>query len=52
MIFMFRINMSNQSKLLLYQESGTFNVSRDVRGDGIFYFKRTNQFHSLLACVR
>jgi len=29
----------------LYQENDTFNVSLDVKGRGILYFKRTNHFH-------
>lgn len=29
----------------LYQESDTFNVTLDVKGQGILYFKRTNHFH-------
>jgi len=29
----------------LYQESDTFNVTLDVQGPGILYFKRTNFFH-------
>ena len=29
----------------LYQESDTFNVTLDVKGSGILYFKRTNHFH-------
>jgi uncharacterized protein (TIGR02145 family) len=29
----------------LYQVSDTFNVSLDVKGQGILYFKRTNYFH-------
>lgn len=29
----------------LYQESDTFNVTLDVKGSGVLYFKRTNHFH-------
>ena len=29
----------------LYQESGTFNVTLDVMGNGVLYFKRTNHWH-------
>ena len=29
----------------LYQENDTFNVTLDVMGPGILYFKRTNHFH-------
>ena len=29
----------------LYQETDTFNVTLDVQGPGILYFKRTNFFH-------
>ncbi len=29
----------------LYQESDSFNVTLDVKGNGILYFKRTNHFH-------
>ncbi len=29
----------------LYQKSDSFNVTLDVKGQGILYFKRTNHFH-------
>ena len=29
----------------LYQESNTFNVTLDVMGSGVLYFKRTNHWH-------
>ena len=29
----------------LYQESDTFNVTLDVMGNGVLYFKRTNHWH-------
>jgi D-arabinan exo alpha-(1,3)/(1,5)-arabinofuranosidase (non-reducing end) len=38
-------NRSMDAGHFLYQESDSFNVLLDIRGQGILYFKRTNFFH-------
>ena len=38
-------NRSADAGHFLYQENDSFNVSLDVKGQGILYFKRTNRFH-------
>lgn len=38
-------NRTADASHFLYQESNSFNVSLDVKGTGVFYFKRTNHFH-------
>ena len=38
-------NRTADASHFLYQESDTFNVTLDVKGSGILYFKRTNQWH-------
>jgi hypothetical protein len=38
-------NRTADASHFLYQESDTFNVPLDVKGQGILYFKRTNHFH-------
>lgn len=38
-------NRTADASHFLYQESDTFNVTLDVKGNGILYFKRTNHFH-------
>ena len=38
-------NRTADASHFLYQESDAFNVSLDVRGPGVLYFKRTNHWH-------
>ena len=38
-------NRSADASHFLYQESDEFNVSLDVKGPGVLYFKRTNHWH-------
>jgi len=38
-------NRSADASHFLYQESDTFNVTLDVKGPGVLYFKRTNHWH-------
>ena len=38
-------NRTADASHYLYQESDTFNVSLDVEGPGVLYFKRTNHWH-------
>jgi len=38
-------NRTADASHFLYQESDTFNVTLDVKGPGILYFKRTNFWH-------
>jgi len=38
-------NRSADASHFLYQQSDEFNVSLDVQGPGILYFKRTNHWH-------
>jgi len=38
-------NRTADASHFLYQESDDFNVSLDVKGPGVFYFKRTNHWH-------
>lgn len=38
-------NRGADASHFLYQESDTFNVTLDVKGNGILYFVRTNHFH-------
>jgi len=38
-------NTSADASHYLYQQSDDFNVSLDVKGPGILYFKRTNHWH-------
>jgi hypothetical protein len=38
-------NRGSDASHYLYQESDTFNVILDVKGQGILYFMRTNHFH-------
>ena len=38
-------NRTADASHYLYQESDTFNVSLDVAGPGVLYFKRTNHWH-------
>jgi len=38
-------NRTADASHFLYQESDDFNVSLDVKGPGVLYFKRTNHWH-------
>ena len=38
-------NRTADASHYLYQESDTFNVSLDVEGPGVLYFRRTNHWH-------
>ncbi|MHC4737965.1 MAG: DUF2961 domain-containing protein [Planctomycetota bacterium] len=38
-------NRSADASHFLYQESDEFNVTLDVKGPGVLYFKRTNHWH-------
>ncbi len=38
-------NRSADASHFLYQESDAFNVTLDVKGSGVLYFKRTNHWH-------
>lgn len=38
-------NRTADASHFLYQESDEFNVSLDVKGPGVLYFKRTNHWH-------
>lgn len=38
-------NRSADASHFLYQESDEFNVTLDVQGPGVLYFKRTNHWH-------
>ena len=38
-------NRTADASHFLYQESDDFNVTLDVRGTGVLYFKRTNHWH-------
>jgi hypothetical protein len=38
-------NRSADASHFLYQQSDTFNVTLDVKGPGVLYFKRTNHWH-------
>ena len=38
-------NRSADASHFLYQESDKFNVTLDVKGPGVLYFKRTNHWH-------
>jgi hypothetical protein len=38
-------NRTADASHFLYQASDSFNVALDVKGAGVFYFKRTNHFH-------
>jgi hypothetical protein len=38
-------NRTADASHFLYQESDDFNVTLDVRGPGVLYFKRTNHWH-------
>jgi hypothetical protein len=38
-------NVCADASYFLYQQSENFNVTLDVKGQGVLYFKRTNHFH-------
>jgi hypothetical protein len=38
-------NRTADASHFLYQESNDYNVTLDVRGPGVLYFKRTNHWH-------